>query len=273
MNAVMHGSSAESLAKLTDQVVSMVEGGGDGAELGSGLFATSAVLSGQPALRRALTDPSSEVAARTGLAEAVFGSHLPADTVAVVSAAAAQRWVASGDLAQALEQLGVTAVVKAADREGAGDRVEEELFAFGRTVTEHPDLRSALSDPARSVEDKQALVRGLLEGKAHPSTMLLVAQAATGGHLTLTNAIDTFVSLAAKARNRLVALVRVAQPLAGDEESRLAAALSAQYGRTVHLNAVVDPSVLGGVHVSVGDEVIDGTVSSRLDEAARRLAG
>jgi len=103
--------------------------------------------------------------------------------------------------------------------------------------------------------------------------LLLVAQAASGTHLTLTNAIDTFVTLAAKARNRLVALVRVAQPLAGDEEKRLAAALSAQYDRTVHLNTVVDPSVLGGVHVTIGDEVIDGTVSSRLGEAARRLAG
>jgi F-type H+-transporting ATPase subunit delta len=269
----MQGSSAESLARLTEQVVSAVEGGADGAELGTGLFAASAVLAGQPSLRRALTDPSTETAARTGLAEAVFGKHLSAAGVAVVSAAAGLRWASSADLARALEQVGVAAVVKAADREGAGDRVEEELFAFGRTVTENHDLRSALSDPARSVADKQALVRSLLEGTAHASTVLLVEQAATGGHLTLTNAIDSFVTLAAKTRNRLVALVRVAQPLADDEEKRLAAALSSQYDRTVHLNTVVDPSVLGGVHVSVGDEVIDGTVSSRLDEAARQLAG
>lgn len=273
MNAVMHGSSGESLTRLRDRVVSAVEGGGDGAELGTGLFAASAVLASQPSLRRALTDPSAEVAARTGLVDAVFGPHLPASTVDVVKDAATQRWVTSTDLIAALEQLGVTAVVKAADREGAGDRVEEELFAFGRTVTEHPELRSALSDPARSVGDKQALVRSLLEGKAHPSTVLLVEQAATGAHLTLTNAIDSFITLAARTRNRLVALIRVAQPLAGDEEKRLAEALSRQYDRTVHLNTVVDPSVLGGIHVSLGDEVIDGTVSSRLDEAARRLAG
>jgi F-type H+-transporting ATPase subunit delta len=273
MNAVMHGSSAESLARLTDQVVSAVEGGADGAELGTALFGASAVVAGQPSLRRALTDPSTEAAARTGLAEAVFGPHLPADAAAVVSAAAGQRWVVGSDLPRALEQLGVVALVKSADREGAGDRVEEELFAFGRSVTEHPDLRSALSDPARSVADKQALVRSLLEGKTHPSTVLLVEQAATGGHLTLTNAIEAFITMAARTRNRLVALVRVAQPLADDEEKRLAAALSAQYDRTVHLNTVVDPSLLGGIHVSVGDEVIDGTVSSRLDEAARRLAG
>ena len=270
---MMHGSSAESLARLADRVASAVDNGGDGAAIGTGLFTAAAVLADQPALRRALTDPSTEASGRAGLAESVFGPHLSADAAAVVSFAVGQRWVAGKDLVQALEEVGVAAIVRAADREGAGDRVEEELFAFGRTVIDNAELRSALSDPARSVADKQALVRTLLEGKAHPSTLLLVAQAASGTHLTLTNAIDSFVTLAAKARNRLVALVRVAQPLAGDEEKRLAAALSAQYDRTVHLNTVVDPSVLGGVHVTIGDEVIDGTVSSRLEDAARRLAG
>jgi F-type H+-transporting ATPase subunit delta len=269
----MHGSSAESLARLTDQVVAAVEGGADGVDLGTGLFAASGVVADQPSLRRALTDPSAEVAARRGLAEAVFGPHVGAAAVAVVAAAAEQRWGVSGDLVVALEQLGVIAVVKAADREGEGDRVEAELFAFGRTVVEHPELRSALSDPARSAADKKALVGSLLAGKAHAGTVLLAGQSVAGTHLTVTNAIDSYVALAARARNRLVALVRVAQPLAEDEEKRLAAALSAQYDRAVHLNIVVDPSILGGVLVSVGDEVVDGTVSSRLDDAARRLAG
>jgi F-type H+-transporting ATPase subunit delta len=268
----MLGSSGGSLARLTDEVVAAVEGG-DGAELGTGLFAASAVLAGQPALRRALTDPSAESPARAGLAESVFGKHLTAPATSVVSSAAAHRWASSADLADALEQLGVVALVKDADRDGAGDRVEQELFAFGRTVTENHDLRSALSDPARSDVDKQALVRTLLQGKADPRTVTLVEQAATGAHLTLTNALDSFVELAARIRGRVVALVRVAEPLAEDEEKRLVAVLSAQYDRAVHLNTVVDPGVLGGVHVSVGDEVIDGTVSSRLEDAARRLAG
>jgi F-type H+-transporting ATPase subunit delta len=269
----MQGSSGDSFARLTDEVAAAVDGGADGAELGTGLFGASEVLADQPALRRALTDPSSEASARASLAESVFGPHLSAAGTSVVASAARQRWASSGDLAPALEQLGVVAVVKAADRAGAGDRLEAELFAFGRTVTENPELRSALSDPARSVADKQALVRSLLEGKADQATIRLVAQAASGTHLTLGSAIDAFVELAAKTRNRVVALVRVAQPLGADEERRLAAALSAQYDRTVHLNTVIDPSVLGGVHVTVGDEVVDGTVSSRLDDAARRLAG
>jgi F-type H+-transporting ATPase subunit delta len=269
----MHGSSADSLTRLTGQVVEAVDGGAEGSELGTGLFAASGVLVDQPSLRRALTDPSTDPSGRSALAEAVFGKHVSEAAASVVATAAGLRWASSGDLADALEQLGVVAIVRAADREGAGDRVEAELFEFGRTLTEHHDLRSALSDPARSVADKQSLVHSLLDGKAHPGTVLLVEQAASGRHLTVTNAIDTFVEQAARSRDRVVALVRVAHPLGDDEEKRLAAALSAQYDRTVHLNTVVDPSVLGGIHVTVGNEVVDGTVSSRLAEASRRLAG
>ena len=54
---------------------------------------------------------------------------------------------------------------------------------------------------------------------------------------------------------------------------RLAAALARTYGREVHLNVIVDPDVIGGIRVEIGDDVIDGTVSTRLDEAGRKLAG
>jgi F-type H+-transporting ATPase subunit delta len=269
----MHGSSADSLDRLTAEVTSAVAGGADGAELGDGLFAASGVLLDQPSLRRALTDPSTEAGAKSGLAEEVFGKHLPSSATSVVAKAAGLRWTSSNDLASALEHLGVVAVVKGADVAGEGDRVEAELFAFGRTVTDNPELRSALSDPARSVADKQDLVRSLLEGKAADSTVRLAAQAVAGSHLTVTSAIDEYVALAARTRDRLVALVRVAAPLSDSEHDRLAKALAGQYGRDVHLNVVVDPSLIGGVHVAIGDEVIDGTISGRLDEATRRLAG
>jgi len=143
---------------------------------------------------------------------------------------------------------------------------------FGRlTYADEPITPDELAD--RQYVTARQVVHTLLDGKAHEGTVMLVEQAASGRHLTVTNAIDTFVELAARSRDRVVALVRVAQPLAEDEEKRLAAALSAQYDRTVHLNTVVDPSVIGGVHITVGDEVVDGTVSSRLAEAGRRLAG
>jgi F-type H+-transporting ATPase subunit delta len=65
----------------------------------------------------------------------------------------------------------------------------------------------------------------------------------------------------------------VAQPLGAADEQRLADVLGRQYHTTVHLNVVVDPEVLGGVRVEIGDDVIDGTIASRLDDARRRVAG
>ena len=67
--------------------------------------------------------------------------------------------------------------------------------------------------------------------------------------------------------------IYVSEESGGIGLGRLEAALSNQYGRTVHLNIVVDPDIIGGMRVEIGDDVIDGTVSGRLDEARRKLAG
>jgi len=50
-------------------------------------------------------------------------------------------------------------------------------------------------------------------------------------------------------------------------------ALSAAHGRGIHLNVVLDPEVIGGVSVQIGNELVDGTASSRLAAARRKLAG
>ena len=70
-----------------------------------------------------------------------------------------------------------------------------------------------------------------------------------------------------------VATVRVAHELTEADRDRLAAALQRQYDRPVHLNVLVDPEVLGGIRVEIGDDVIDGTVAARLADARRLLAG
>jgi F-type H+-transporting ATPase subunit delta len=103
--------------------------------------------------------------------------------------------------------------------------------------------------------------------------MRLARQSTSGSHRTVTVALDVYQKVAASHRRRLVALVTKAHPLGDDEAARLAQALGDQYDRPVHLNTVVDPDVIGGVRVVIGDEVIDGTVVNRLDDARRRLVG
>ncbi|WP_260115259.1 FoF1 ATP synthase subunit delta [Ornithinimicrobium sp. INDO-MA30-4] len=69
----------------------------------------------------------------------------------------------------------------------------------------------------------------------------------------------------------MTAIVTTAGALSETQLDRLEKALVAQYGKQVHMNVVIDPEVIGGLRVEIGDEIIEGTISSRLDDARRRL--
>ena len=269
----MRGASADALAALTEHLGRVADGGADAARVADDLFGVADVLRREPSLRRIATDVSVLPEAKADLVRRIFGEALDAASLDIVADAASRRWAATRDLGDALEQLGVVAVVRSAEQSGQADALEDDLFAFERLVTENPNLRDALSDPARSVADKRALLRGLLEGKATPASIRLAEQAVAGTYRTVTVAVEEYQKVAAKHRNRLVATVRVARDLAEQDAQRLAGALARQYERPVHLNVVVDPEVIGGMRVEIGDDVIDGTVASRLDDARRRLAG
>jgi F-type H+-transporting ATPase subunit delta len=285
----LRGASAESLealvgdleralsgsfvGRLVDKVRGSSEVRVDAERVADDLFGVAALLGDEPGLRRTLTDLSLPADAKAGLVHQVFGGKLDHASVDVLASAAGRRWASTRDLGDALEHLGVIAVVKAADAAGEGDRLEDDLFGFGRLVSTNPELRDALSDPSRSVADKRQLLRGLLEGKVTAGTLTLAEQSVSGFHRTVAVAVDEYQKIAAEQRQRMVALVRVAQPLGAGEAERLVRALSRQYDRPIHLNVVVDPGVIGGIRVEVGDDVIDGTVASRLDDARRRLAG
>lgn len=269
----MRGASADSLATLTDALKAAVDGGADARQLANDLFGVSEILRQEPALRRIATDVSVTAQGKGDLVRQVFGEKLDRTSLDLVAAAAGRRWAATRDLGDALELLGVIAVVRSAEQADQADELEDELFGFERLVAENPDLRDALSDPARSVDEKRALIRELLEGRFTPAAVRLAEQAVAGSHRTVAVALEEYQKVAAAHRNRLVATVRVARELGDGVEQRLAGVLEGLYGRPVHLNVVVDPEVIGGMRVAVGDDVIDGTVVSRLDEARRRLAG
>jgi F-type H+-transporting ATPase subunit delta len=250
-----------------------IEGGADTDRVADDLFAVSALLRREPSLRRVATDLSLAPAAKADFARSLLGDQLDPASMDLVGSAVAQRWAATRDLADALEELGVITVIKGADRQGHADALEEELFGLERLVEENPELRDALSDPSRSAIDKHALLDSLLGGRATAGTIRLAKQAVVSSHRTVTVAVEHYQKVAAASRNRLVATVRVARELSDADRQRLQGALARQYDRPVHLNVVVDPEVVGGVKVEIGDDVIDGTVASRLDEARRRLAG
>lgn len=268
----LRGSSAEALQVLGDRVDTDSRTLEDFAGLGRDLFSLAELLRSQPALRRAVTDVSTPAEAKSALVRDLLGDKVGSAAVDVLAEGVGLRWVAGRDLADALEHLGVVAVVRSAGRRESS-RLSDELFVVGQVVEENADLRIALSDPVRSTADKQAMLRQLLDSRALPATVMLVEQALAGSFRSFHAAVTQYQKVAAATQGENVALVRTARPLSDTESSRLAQALSAQYDRPVHLNIEVDPELLGGMRIEIDDDVIDGTVAARLDDARRKLAG
>ncbi|MCM0619184.1 F0F1 ATP synthase subunit delta [Nocardioides bruguierae] len=272
MTSDFRGASADAVAVLTGELESALSGSPEAAAtVADNLFSVARTLRGEAALRRFTTDVSVPVEARSGLVGEVLGGKVDEISLALSRSAVSRRWTVTRDLADALEHLSVVARVRATG--GDAGRLADELFVFAQTVKKNPALRDALSDPARSVGDKGALVSSLLEGKALPATQALATQALSGTYRTVGVALAEYQKVAAHVHGQDVATVRVAQPLSDTDRERLAQALTRQYGRPVHLNLVVDPALLGGMRVEIGDDVIDGTVSGRLADARRSLAG
>jgi F-type H+-transporting ATPase subunit delta len=265
------GASADSLAALETVLDEVVAGGADVGRVGDDLFTVARLVRGEPTLRRVATDVSVDARAKQGLVQQIFGGRIDAAAQQVLGEAVARRWTRGRDLPDALEYLSELALVRSAGDDAV--RLADELFALARLVEDNPDLRDALSDPARSADDKAALLDALLGGKALPATLTLAKQSLAGTYRTVAASLKAYEAVAARVRDERVAIVRVAKPLSDGDRQRLETALTRQYGKSVHLNVLVDPDVIGGVKVEIGQDVIDGTVASRLDDAGRRLAG
>lgn len=269
----MLGPSRIALAESRD---ALVDRAGDPAFAGlSGdLLAVAALLGRETGLRTTLADAGQREAGKAAVVQQVLGGRVSALAVAVVTEVAARRWSSGRDLVDAVEYLGVEAAFVVAEREGRLDQVEDEIFRFARTVEAQPALRRLLTDPLVEPGVRAAVLSDLLAGQAAPETLRLASHLATNLRgRRLEAALGELVQQAARRRERLLAEVRVAAALSPEQHDRLAAALGRIYGRPVGLQVEVDPAVLGGAVVRVGDEIIDGSVAHRLAEVSRRIAG
>ena len=269
----MRGASRVSLAEARQQLSGAVTSAAAARTLGDELFAILELLDAQPGVRRALTDSSRPAEARSGLARTLLGGRVSDATLDLFASICASRWSAPRDLAAAVEQLAVLAIAAAAERGRHLDDLEDQLFRFGRVVAGAPDLRSVLSNAEIPARYKRQLLGTLLEGKVVPDTLRLVDEAAVHSRgRSLDASLAEYARLAAQWRQRLIAVVRVALQLTARQRERLVSALEAAYGHEIHLDVIVDPGVLGGMSIQIGDEFIDGSVLSRLSTLRRRLA-
>lgn len=271
----MRGASADSLAIVASQFGGVLDSAGiDPGATGQELFEVSRVLEGQGRLLRVLTDPGAGPERKAGLIGTLFGGRVSEPAVEVLTGLVRQRWSAPGDLVDAVEHLGILATLADAERRGDLERVEEELFQFARLIDGQPALSQGFDRLRGDAERRAALSESLLGGKVSEPSLGLVRQAVarvTGAKAS--ERVMDFAQAATARRRRAMAVVTSAVPLQQDQQDRLGDILRRFYGREVQLNLEVDPSVVGGLRITVGDEVFDASVENRLEVARRRMAG
>jgi F-type H+-transporting ATPase subunit delta len=235
------------------------------------ILAIGRVLDASPFLRRALSDPSTPLAARQQVVAALFGGQVTAGALAVLQAAVAANWPDGHALVRALEREGIRAVLLWADREGQLGQVTDEVFAAGQVVSKTPELRRAVTDFTVAADRRRGLVQQVFRAKVTPQTLALVEHAAVTHYATFEDAIARDLALAGQLQTTLVAVATVARPLTNAQRAQLANSLTRRAGQSVRVEEVVDPGVLGGIRVELGDDVIDGTLTARLDAARRHI--
>lgn len=265
----MIGASRGSLARAQ---ASLSARQGDLSTLSAELFAVVAAIANEKSLRQTLADSGQPEGARKALITDLLGNKVSAATLDVLGDIVTGRWSSDHDLVEAIETVASQAAFASADKAGTLDRVEDEVFLFGRAIDASPELQMALTDPSLGSDAKAAIVGDLLGGKVDSVTLSVLKYYASNLRGRRVDAVVADLSdLAGETRNQSVAEVRSVVALDESQTRRLAAALSVIAGREVKVNVAIDPTVLGGISVKIGDQIIDGTVASRLENARRSL--
>ncbi|MCX8530082.1 MAG: F0F1 ATP synthase subunit delta [Rhodoluna sp.] len=237
------------------------------------IFAIGAAVASSAQLRSILSDPSAEAKAKSGALTAVLGKGVSAPALEFANSLVGLRWSTGQDLVAAFEQLAVFTVAAIAAKGKKLSTVESELFAFQTAVDSDQELQFALGDNAATDEAKAALVATLLKGKASDEAAVLIRRAVTGARRRrVVVALDQFGKQVSAYAERLVATVTVAAPVNDKQLERLEAVLAKSYGQSLKLNVEIDESILGGMKVQVGGEILDGSLSARLLQAKLQLA-
>lgn len=235
------------------------------------LLDVARLLGSQVSLRRSLTDPNARAATKQDLARQVFQGRVGDPITDMLVEISTWEWDSGRALVDELDRSGVRGILQAAEANGELDTIREELFRFGRTVVGDSELGRALDNPARPLPERERLVDDLLSQRAHPLTVTLAKNSLDDPQVGIVNRLQWALDQASELKQRHRAVVRTARELTQEQRSAIQAQLDRIYGQPMDLDVDVDPDVMGGVVITVGDEVIDGSVARKLADARQRL--
>lgn len=159
------------------------------------------------------------------------------------------------------------------DKESAGAESWSELLSRWAQIVALPDVREALSDPRLGDEQSITLFAQLTQVELSPSARNFITLLVENGRLLLLPEIARqFAELKNRSEGAAVAEIVSAFPLEGVELADLVAALEKRFGLKLKPQVTVDASLIGGVRVAVGDQVLDTSVLARLAQMRNTLA-
>ena len=245
----------------------------DAWRIGNELFTITKVLDDSIQLERALTDPSRPVADKVAVLKELLGDNAHPMTMEIMTDLVSRRWSRARDIANAVEDFGVDAMMYYADATDATLQVSIELSELHSALLNLPVVRAKLYDYQATSEARVKLFREVFSGKTLNKVTMRLAEHATC-NLRRRRYLETIQWLLNKFSRHMgesMVTVTTATPLKKEQIKRLVEVYSAKVGRQVHINSVVDPTVLGGMRIQVGDEVTDNTVVAQLQNLHRKV--
>ena len=273
----MRSASRQGLTGLLDKFDEVADGLDDQglSTLADDLISIAALLNQETVVTRYLTQPAEDATPRVRLLERLVSGKVGEPALEVAKTAVSQRWSADGDLIDAIEMAGRQALLIRADQAGQLDEVEDQLFRFSRVLDAQPRLSILLGDYDTPADARVQLLRNVLgnagAGVNEITTDLLAKTVELLRGRSAEDAVQELAKVAVARRGEIVAQVSAAAELSDAQHTRLAEVLSRIYGHPVTAQISIDPELLGGLAISVGDEIIDGTLSSRLAAAQTQL--
>lgn len=245
----------------------------DAWRIGNELFTITKVLDDSIQLERALTDPSRPVADKVAVLKELLGDNAHPMTMEIMTDLVSRRWSRARDIANAVEDFGVDAMMYYADATDATLQVSIELSELHSALLNLPVVRAKLYDYQATSEARVKLFREVFSGKTLNKVTMRLAEHATC-NLRRRRYLETIQWLINKFSRHMgesMVTVTTATPLKKEQIKRLVEVYSAKVGRQVHINSVVDPTVLGGMRIQVGDAVTDNTVVAQLQNLHRKV--
>lgn len=244
----------------------------DAWRIGNELFTITKVLDDSIQLERALTDPSRPVADKVAVLTELLGDNVHPMTMEIMTDLVSRHWSRARDIANAVEDFGVDAMMYYADATGATLQVSVELSELHSALLNLPVVRAKLYDYQATSEARVKLFREVFSGKTlNKVTMRLAEHATCNLRRRYLETIQWMINKLSRHMGESMVTVTTATPLKKEQIKRLVEVYSAKVGRQVHINSVVDPTVLGGMRIQVGDEVTDNTVVAQLQNLHRKV--